>query len=224
MSGCTNNGDITVDMFNSTGSFYAATVLADNKKAGAVFGNCHNTGNLTIVNAGNTEAIGIYVGHNTDEAVVDESACTNTGVVTVNGQAIGAPAETLSIEGKCWQLPASFSEVVAGSAAVVMFVDLGVTMPGKLIVAVDAETAYGPDAAGIGQMQMMYDYSVAATDATSGKIVIAQTDHFGDVTNVEVPYSNLTADSVSVDFTNMLGNMGITVCQCSLFTKQLTIQ
>lgn len=224
MSGCTNNGDITVDMFNSTGSFYAATVLADNKKAGAVFGNCHNTGNLTIVNAGNTEAIGIYVGHNTDEAVVDESACTNTGVVTVNGQAIGAPAETLSIEGKCWQLPASFSEVVAGSAAVVMFVDLGVTMPGKLIVAVDAETAYGPDAAGIGQMQMMYDYSVAATDATSGKIVIAQTNHFGDVTNVEVPYSNLTADSVSVDFTNMLGNMGITVCQCSLFTKQLTIQ
>ena len=143
-----------------------------------------------------------------------------------NGYAItvNVAAATASVDGKRWQLPASFSEVVAGSAAVVMFVDLGVTMPGKLIVAVDAETAYGPDAAGIGQMQMMYDYSVAATDATSGKIVIAQTNHFGDVTNVEVPYSNLTADSVSVDFTNMLGNMGITVCQCSLFTKQLTIQ
>ena len=160
---------------------------------------------------------------NTEEANVANLVYELGTTVVIKG-GTPAPAEPLSIEGKCWQLPASFSEVVAGSAAVVMFVDLGVTMPGKLIVAVDAETAYGPDAAGIGQMQMMYDYSVAATDATSGKIVIAQTDHFGDVTNVEVPYSNLTADSVSVDFTNMLGNMGITVCQCSLFTKQLTIQ
>ena len=160
---------------------------------------------------------------NTEEANVANLVYELGTTVVIKG-GTPAPAEPLSIEGKCWQLPASFSEVVAGSAAVVMFVDLGVTMPGKLIVAVDAETAYGPDAAGIGQMQMMYDYSVAAADATSGKIVIAQTNHFGDVTNVEVPYSNLTADSVSVDFTNMLGNMGITVCQCSLFTKQLTIQ
>lgn len=223
-----NFGDITVDHGNSTCPLYAGTLVGMNHTAACIVKDCTNSGNLTIINTASTDQkVGELAGNNptTEEggAVTFEN-CTNTGVVTVNGQAIGAPAETLSIEGKCWQLPASFSEVVAGSAAVVMFVDLGVTMPGKLIVAVDAESAYGPDAAGIGQMQMMYDYSVAATDATSGKIVIAQTNHFGDVTNVEVPYSNLTADSVSVDFTNMLGNMGITVCQCSLFTKQLTIQ
>ena len=50
------------------------------------------------------------------------------------------------------------------------------------------------------------------------------TDHFGDVSNVELPYSNLAAESVTVDFTNMLGNMGITACECTLYTKEVTIQ
>ena len=228
LSNSHNKGDITVDHGNSTCPLYAGTLVGMNHTAACIVKDCTNSGNLTIVNSASTDLkVGEFGGNNPtgdDGSEVTFENNTNTGVVTVNGQALGTPAETLAVDGKCWQLPASFSEVVAGSAAVVMFVDLGVTMPGKLIVAVDAETAYGPDAAGIGQMQMMYDYSVAATDATSGKIVIAQTDHFGDVTNVEVPYSNLTADSVTVDFTNMLGNMGITVCQCSLFTKQLTIQ
>lgn len=226
MSGCTNNGNITVDMFNSTGVFYAATVLADNKKAGAHFSACHNTGNLTIVNAGNTENIGIFVGHKADEtAIVDESACTNTGVVTVNGTELGATS-ALSVDGKRWALPASFSEVVVGVPTAVCFVDMGVTLPGKLIVALDAESAYGAQAAGVAMMQpgMMYDYTIEATDATSGKVLLKVTDHFGDVSNVELPYSNLTAESVTVDFTNMLGNMGITVCECTLFTKEVTVQ
>lgn len=226
MSGCTNNGNITVDMFNSTGVFYAATVLADNKKAGAHFSACHNTGNLTIVNAGNTENIGIFVGHKADEtAIVDESTCTNTGVVTVNGTEIGA-TPALSVDGKRWALPASFSEVVVGVPTAVCFVDMGVTLPGKLIVALDGESAYGADAAGIAMMMqgMMFDYTVEATDASSGKVVIKQVDHFGDAQNVELPYSNLTAESVTVDFTNMLGNMGITVCECTLFTKEVTVQ
>ena len=226
MSGCTNNGNITVDMFNSTGVFYAATVLADNKKAGAHFSACHNTGNLTIVNAGNTENIGIFVGHKADEtAIVDESACTNTGVVTVNGTELGATS-ALSVDGKRWALPASFSEVVVGVPTAVCFVDMGVTLPGKLIVALDAESAYGAQAAGVAMMQpgMMYDYTIEATDATAGKVLLKVTDHFGDVSNVELPYSNLTAESVTVDFTNMLGNMGITVCECTLFTKEVTVQ
>ena len=226
MTACTNNGNITVDMFNSTGPFYAATVLADNKKAGAHFSACHNTGNLTIVNAGNTENIGIFVGHKADEtAIVDESACTNTGVITVNGTEIEA-APAISVDGKRWALPASFSEVVVGVPTAVCFVDMGVTLPGKLIVALDGESAYGADAAGIAMMMqgMMFDYTVETTDASSGKVVIKQVDHFGDAQNVELPYSNLTAESVTVDFTNMLGNMGITVCECTLFTKEVTVQ
>ena len=141
--------------------------------------------------------------------------------ITVTNPA-AAPA---SVDNKRWQLPASFSEVAIGEASAVCFVDLGVTMPGKLVVAVDAESIYGADAAGVAMaMQgMIYDYTVTATDATSGKIVIAVADHFGDVTNIELPYSNLSAESVTVDFTNMLGNLGITVCECSLFTKEVAI-
>ena len=88
MSECTNNGNLSIDMLGSTGPFYSATVLADNKKAGATFSNCHNTGNLTITNAGNTEWVGLYVGHQADDTTADLSACTNTGTVTVNGAAL----------------------------------------------------------------------------------------------------------------------------------------
>ena len=226
-TGCTNNGDITVDMFNSTGLFYSGTIVGDNKKAASTLSACHNTGNLTIVNAGNTEFIGTYVGHNADDTVVvDEASCTNTGVITVNGAELGGAAEALSVDGKRWALPSSFSEVVAGVSTAVFFVDMGVSMPGKLLVALDAESAYGAEAAGIAMLQqgMMYDYTVEATDATSGKVVLKVTDHFGDVSDVELPYSNLAAESVTVDFTNMLGNVGITACECTLYTKEVTIQ
>ena len=60
--------------------------------------------------------------------------------------------------------------------------------------------------------------------ATSGTVSIVALDHSGDATVVDLPYTNLTAESVTVDFTNMLGNVGITVCECSLFTKNVTIQ
>ena len=225
MTGCKNNGNITVDMFQSTGLFYAATVLADNKKEGAVVSDCHNTGNLTIVNAGNVENVDFIVGHKADNTTYDAASCTNTGVVTVNGTVLGGGAAVeLSIDGKRWSLPSSFGELLAGVPTAVFFVDMGVTMPGKLIVALDLESVYGPDAAGVAQAQpgMVLDYTVVPTDATSGKVVIAQANNAGDVTNIELPYSALTENSVKVDFTAM--GFGISVCDCTLFTKNVMVQ
>lgn len=88
MTGCVNNGNITVDMNNSTGPFYAGTILGDNKKAGAVVSGATNSGNMTIVNAGNVEFVNILVGHSAEETTVDTATCTNTGVVTVNGSVL----------------------------------------------------------------------------------------------------------------------------------------
>ena len=223
MNGCTNNGDITVDMFNSTGVFYAATVLADNKKANANFSACHNTGNLTIVNAGNTENIGIYVGHNVDDtAIVDESACTNTGVVTVNGQPLGGgAAEALTLDGKRWQLPADICEAVFGAPNAVLVADLGVSTPGQLMVLADYESIYGAQAAGMWAPMTAVAYTVEPTDATSGNVVLMQTDMFGDVNRTNLPYSNLTADSVVIDFTGMLGMPGSG--PCSLYTGEVNL-
>ena len=160
---------------------------------------------------------------NTEEENVANLVYEVGTTVVMKGES-SAPA--LSVDGKRWALPASFSEVVVGVPTAVCFVDMGVTLPGKLIVALDGESAYGADAAGIAMMMqgMMFDYTVETTDASSGKVVIKQVDHFGDAQNVELPYSNLTAESVTVDFTNMLGNMGITVCECTLFTKEVTVQ
>ena len=223
MNGCTNNGDITVDMFNSTGVFYAATVLADNKKANANFSACHNTGNLTIVNAGNTENIGIYVGHKVDDtAIVDESACTNTGVVTVNGQPLGGgAAEALTVDGKRWQLPADIGAMVAGVPTAVLVADLGVSAPGQLMVIADYESIYGSAAAGMWAPMLAVAYTVEPTDATSGNVVLMQTDMFGDVNKTNLPYSNLTADSVVIDFTGMLGMPGSG--PCTLYTGEVNL-
>jgi hypothetical protein len=223
MNGCTNNGDITVDMFNSTGVFYAATVLADNKKANANFSACHNTGNLTIVNAGNTENIGIYVGHKVDDtAIVDESACTNTGVVTVNGQPLGGgAAEALTVDGKRWQLPADIGAMVAGVPTAVLVADLGVSAPGQLMVIADYESIYGSQAAGMWAPMLAVAYTVEPTDATSGNVVLMQTDMFGDVNKTNLPYSNLTADSVVIDFTGMLGMPGSGPCK--LYTGEVNL-
>ena len=89
MTDCTNNGNLSIDMFGSTGPFYAATVLANNKAGGiggdATFGKCHNTGNLTVTNAGNTANVGLYIGCQDEGTGADFSACTNSGTVTVNG-------------------------------------------------------------------------------------------------------------------------------------------
>ena len=131
-------------------------------------------------------------------------------------------AEALSIDGKRWALPASFALATVGQEAT-CFVDMGVSAAGKLFVGADLESVYGPEAAGYAQniMGAVYDYTVQATDATSGNILLAVTNQFGDVTNVPIPYSNLTAESVTIDFTNVFGNLGVTACDCTLFTKEI---
>lgn len=221
-TGCTNNGNITVDMFNSTGPFYAGTIVGDNKKAASTLSTCHNTGNMTIVNAGNTEFIGTYVGHNADETVVvDEASCTNTGVISVNGQPLGGgAAEALSLDGKQWLMPAEFALAVVGQATDVV-ADLGVTAPGSLIFGASLEPIYGAAAAGQWQMVMApLPYTVTATDATSGVISVEQTDHFGDKTTINLAYSNLTETSVTIDLTNMGMGAG---WQCTLYTGNAVI-
>ena len=60
----------------------------------------------------------------------------------------------------------------------------------------------------------------SATDATSGVITIAQTDHFGDVQTINLPYSNLTATSVTIDLTNMGMGSG---WNCTLYTGNAQI-
>ena len=220
MYDCTNNGAVTVDMNNSTSPLYAGGILGSNKKTGAAFSACHNTANVAFVNCGNTDNIGIYVGQMVDGATADFSACTNTGVVSVNGQELVAPA-TLSIDGKRWQLPADIAEMFTSVPTAVVVADLGVSVAGQLAIAVDYESIYGSQAAGYWAPQVMVAYEVQATDATSGKVLVKQTDHFGDVTTTEAPYSNLTADSVVIDFTNLLGIPG--TGPCTLYTGEVNL-
>ena len=130
-------------------------------------------------------------------------------------------AEALSIDGKRWALPASFALATVGKEAT-CFVDMGVSAAGKFFVGADLESVYGPEAAGYAQTVIVpMDYTVEATDATSGNIKVTTVDHFGDAVNVTLPYSNLTAESVTIDFTNMLGGYGVTACDCTLFTKEI---
>ena len=130
-------------------------------------------------------------------------------------------AEALSIDGKRWALPASFALATVGQEAT-CFVDMGVSAAGKFFVGADLESVYGPEAAGYAQTVIApMDYTVEATDATSGNIKVTTVDHFGDAVNVTLPYSNLTAESVTIDFTNMLGGYGVTACDCTLSTKEI---
>ncbi len=132
-----------------------------------------------------------------------------------------APVETNSIDAKRWTLPASFALATVGQE-VTCFVDFGVTASGKFFVGADLESFYGPEAAGYAQAIIPpMDYTVEALDATSGNINVTTVDHFGDPVNVTLPYSNLTAESVTIDFTNMLGSAGVTACDCTLFTKEI---
>lgn len=131
-------------------------------------------------------------------------------------------SEAPSIDAKQWELPSTFAELLAGNSSVRCLADLGVSMPGKLILGIDNESAYGEVAAGTGTPMMMLDYSVEAETKTSGNIAIVQTNHFGESTTIKLPYSNLTATSVTVDFTNM--NMGVGVSECTLFTGNVVFQ
>lgn len=131
-------------------------------------------------------------------------------------------AETLSVDGKRWQLPSDIAEMLASSPTAVVVADLGVSTPGQLYVAVDYESIYGAQAAGMWAPMVAVNYSVEATDATSGKILVQSSNMYGEVSTVEVPYSNLTADSVTIDFTNLLSMPGNG--PCTLYTGEVNLQ
>lgn len=131
-------------------------------------------------------------------------------------------AETLSVDGKRWQLPSDIAEMIASSPTAVVVADLGVSTPGQLYVAVDYESIYGAQAAGMWAPMVAVNYSVEATDATSGKILVQSSNMYGEVSTVEVPYSNLTADSVTIDFTNLLSMPGNG--PCTLYTGEVNLQ
>lgn len=79
---------------------------------------------------------------------------------------------------------------------------LGMNVPGYLAFGVSVLDVYGPEAAA--QMPwMLYnavEYTVEATDATSGKILVV--NGWGDVS--ELPYWDLTEDSCCFDLTKLL--------------------
>lgn len=131
-------------------------------------------------------------------------------------------AEALSVDGKRWQLPSDIAEMLASSPTAVVVADLGVSTPGQLYVAVDYESIYGAQAAGMWAPMVAVNYSVEATDATSGKILVQSSNMYGEVSTVEVPYSNLTADSVTIDFTNLLSMPGNG--PCTLYTGEVNLQ
>lgn len=130
-------------------------------------------------------------------------------------------AEALSIDGKRWQLPADIAELFTEKSTAVVVADFGVSVAGQLAIAVDYESVYGSQAAGIWAPMVMVAYEVVATDATSGNIVVSSVDHYGDVKQVNAPYSNLTADSVTIDFTNILGMPG--TGPCTLYTGEVNL-
>lgn len=216
MTNCTNSGNIYADMCQSTVPLHAGLLLGDNKKAGATISNCSNSGTLTIVNAGNTEFIDILVGHKTEESSIDEASITNTGKVIVNGEELKATV-ALSIDGKQWVLPSDIAEMFSGVPTARLIVDLGVSFPGQLIVGADYESIYGAAAAGMwAPLTGTMPYTIEVVDATSGNLVLSQTNMYDEVTTTKIPYSNLTEDSVTVDFTNLLGMPGNGPCK--LFT------
>ena len=221
MTNCTNSGNIVADMCQSTVPLHAGLLLGNNKKAGAVVSNCSNSGTLTINNAGNTEFIDLLVGFKTEESSIDTASITNTGKVIVNGNELGTAA-ALSVDGKQWVLPADIAEMIAGKASARLIVDLGVSFPGQLVVGVDYESIYGAEAAGQwAPYTAPMSYTVEPTDATSGNIVISQTNMFDEVTKTNIPYSELTAESVKVDFTNLLGMPGNG--PCTLLTTPVSL-
>ena len=223
LNNCHNFGDITVDHGNSTCPLYAGTLVGMNHTAACIVKDCTNSGNLTIINTASTDQkVGELCGNNPtteDGGAVTFENCTNTGVITVNGQELGA-APALSLDGKQWLLPAEFAMSVAGFSTDVI-ADLGVSAPGYLVFGASLEPIYGAQAAGQWQALMSpLPYTVTATDATSGIITISQTDHFGDVAKFDLSYSNLTENSVTIDLTNMGMGAGWT---CTLYTGNAQI-
>lgn len=140
--------------------------------------------------------------------------------VTIEGLSTEVAA---SVDSKRWALPASVSSVLLPDyPGAVCFVDLGATAAGQLLVACDLSSVYGAQAAGFAQALMAAAYTVEATDATSGNIVITVTNMAGQSASAPIPYSELTENSVKLDLTNLFGNMGVGVCECTLFTNEIT--
>jgi hypothetical protein len=155
---------------------------------------------------------------NTEEANVANLVYEVGTTVVMKGES-SAPA--LSVDGKRWQLPADIGAMVAGVPTAVLVADLGVSAPGQLMVIADYESIYGSQAAGMWAPMLAVAYTVEPTDATSGNVVLMQTDMFGDVNKTNLPYSNLTADSVVIDFTGMLGMPGSG--PCTLYTGEVNL-
>lgn len=98
-----------------------------------------------------------------------------------------------------WVLPADVAAIVATEGAEGI-VDLGVSSEGQMLVAIDYESVYGAEAAGVWQTMMAMDYTIEPTGETTGNIVVAKTDMFGDTTYTNVPYSELGEGTVKIDF------------------------
>ena len=140
--------------------------------------------------------------------------------ITIEGLSTEVAA---SVDSKRWALPASVSSVLLPDyPGAVCFVDLGATAAGQLLVACDLSSVYGAQAAGFAQALMAAAYTVEATDATSGNIIVTVTNMAGQSASAPIPYSELTENSVKLDLTNLFGNMGVGVCECTLFTNEIT--
>ena len=168
---------------------------------------------VTAENLATTPIVGV-----TEEANIASLVYEIGTTVVMKGES-SAPA--LTVDGKRWQLPADICEMVFGAPNAVLVADLGVSTPGQLMVLADYESIYGAQAAGMWAPMINAAYSVEPTDATSGNVVLMQTDMFGDVNRTNLPYSNLTADSVVIDFTGMLGMPGSG--PCSLYTGEVNL-
>lgn len=224
------NGEFVINLVTDNGSIESAFVVGDNM-----------TGGFTSFVEGAPEfyefvsgRISFSKGEGENEYVLSVSTrgdewimVGETGAYKIDAKdynvTINFPAaEALSVDGKRWQLPSDIAEMVAGMPTAVLVVDLGVSAPGQLMVIADYESIYGAQAAGMWAPMIAVAYTVEATDATSGKILLQQTDHFGDIQTTEIPYTNLTADSVTIDFTNMLGMPGAN--PCTLYTGEVNLQ
>ena len=224
------NGEFVINLVTNNGSIESAFVVGENM-----------TGGFTSFVEGAPEfyefasgRIKFFKGKGENEYVLSVSTQGDewimkgeTGAYKIEAKdynvTINFPAaEALSVDGKRWQLPADIAEMISDVSTAVVVADLGVSTPGQLYVAVDYESIYGAQAAGMWAPMIAVAYTVEATDATSGKILLQQTDHFGDIQTTEIPYTNLTADSVTIDFTNMLGMPGAN--PCTLYTGEVNLQ
>ena len=90
----------------------------------------------------------------------------------------------VDIDGKQWQ----FTWQVMGG--VPSLIDLGVTMPGIAILAVDGG-AFDPSLEGVYVPYIAAEYTIAKTNGTSGVVTLTAEDQ-----SVEIPYSNATETTV----------------------------